>query len=467
MEKINLLRFHQKKHRAKKIAAILTTIVFLIFGTLFLSFKFFYATREVKTATGFFATLSHLILSPEKSFAASRGMVNIALFGIGGAGHEGPNLTDTMLLVSINKIDRRVTMVSIPRDLLVDTKRFGKQKINALNALAEMENPGSGAEYAKEVLEEITDSQIDYYARVDFKAFEEIIDAVGGLDIDVPRSFIDPLFPRLDNETQTTIVTFEKGMQHMSGRTALVYARSRHGNNGEGNDFARSRRQQQIIVALKDKVLSSETYLSPVRIKNVFDALHNNVKTDLGVWEVIKLAKFYKELGVSPDNISINVLTNGPQGPLYADYYKNQYVLLPKKKDWSDIRAIVSNPSDSAPHRYTGDYNDIAKKTDEITVSILNGTNIPGLASATAMTLEDFGYQILGFKNAPQKDFQKTVIYHLAGEDKKAALYHIRGLLGANIAIQTPDWVKNIISDGQPPDFVIVVGTPENSYDQT
>jgi LCP family protein required for cell wall assembly len=466
MEKINLLRFHQKRHRTKKIAAICTTIVFLIFGTLFLSFKFFYATREVNTKVGFFATLSHLILSPEKSFAASRDTVNIALFGIGGAGHEGPNLTDTMLLVSINKNDKRATMVSIPRDLLVDTKRFGKQKINALNALAEAENPGSGAEYAKGVMEEITDSQIDYYARVDFKAFEEIIDAVGGLDIDVPRSFTDPLFPRFDIETQTTVVTFEKGMQHMSGRTALVYARSRHGNNGEGNDFARSRRQQQIMMALKDKVLSSETYLSPVRIKNILDALHNNVKTDFGVWDVIKLAKFYQDLNISPENISVNVLTNGPQGPLYADYYNNQYVLLPKKKDWSDIRSIVANPSDTAPHRYTGDYID-TKKTDEITVSILNGTSVPGLASATAMTLEDFGYRILGFNNAPQKDFEKTVIYNLAGEDKKAALYHIKGLLGANIASQTPEWVKNTVPEGQSPDFIIIIGAPKNSYDQT
>lgn len=454
LEKIDLLKYHKKRHRKKKIAAISATIVFLIMSALFSSYKFFYWSREVNTQTGFFRTLSRLILSPDRIFARDKNQINVLILGIGGAGHEGPNLTDTMLITSLNRKEKKAAMISIPRDLLVDTNRFGKQKINGLNALVEAEEPGAGANFVRRIVEEITAANIDHYVRLDFSAFEKIIDAAGGLDIDVPRTFTDPLFPRISDPAQTTTVTFSAGIQHMDGRTALIYARSRHGNNGEGNDFARSRRQQQIMMAAKKKILSAGTLFNPGAIKNILETLAADIKTDLSAWDILGLAKLYKELDISPENIATHVLTNGPDGPLYADYYNNQYVLLPKKSDWSDIRAIASDPYNTAARDYAGEY----KNPSGVTLAVLNGSDVAGLASGVAMSLNDFGYRVAAVGSAPEKNFEKNVIYNLAGEDKKAALIDIRKILNANLAPAVPEWVSAAIPLGTKPDFVIIVG---------
>jgi len=137
--KIDLLKFHKKKSRAKKIVATCLTIVFLILGTIFMSFKIFYESKKLNENMGFFQSLSHLVLSSDRDIAAGKENINILILGIGGPGHDGPYLTDTMLVASINKKTDKVAMISIPRDLLVNTYKFGKQKINALNAYAEAE----------------------------------------------------------------------------------------------------------------------------------------------------------------------------------------------------------------------------------------------------------------------------------------------------------------------------------------
>ncbi|MBU1180449.1 LCP family protein [Patescibacteria group bacterium] len=458
LEKIDLLKYQKRKHRKKKIVATLTTIVFLVLGSVFVSFKLFYASKELGASTGFFRELAHLVTSPERDITAGKKNINILILGMGGAGHEGPYLTDTMLVASINKAENKIAMTSIPRDLLVDTNKFGKKKINHLNSYAELEKEGSGAKYTKDVLEEILHIPIDYYARMDFNGFEQMIDIVDGIDVDVPRTFIDPLFPREQissgRDSGTMTVTFEKGMQHMDGKTALIYARSRHGNNGEGNDFARSRRQQQIILALKDKILSSETLLSVSKINQIIKSLKEHVDTDISAWEAIQLAKTYQKLNITPDKIAVNVLTSGPNGPLYSDYYNEQYVLLPKKEDWSDIREIANNPFEATIKKYTGNYSD----TSGVSLVILNGTKIGGLAGLTALTLEDFGFTIKDIGNSPNKDFEKSVIYNITTEDKKDALMEIKRILHANVAQSIPLWLKETIKDDSKPDFIIITG---------
>lgn len=460
MEKIDLLKF-RKKHKKKKIAGIFLTIIFLIAGSSFLSFKIFYLPKKLNIETTFFESLSHLVAAHDRDIVANRDMLNILILGMGGAGHEGPYLTDTILIASIDKNKKRVALTSLPRDLLVDTKKFGKIKINHINAYAELERGGNGAKFTKNILEELLGINIDYYASIDFAGFKDVIDAIGGVDVDVPRSFTDPLFPRLgikkvitNRMAQTITVTFEKGLQHMDGETALIYARSRHGNNGEGSDFARSKRQQQIILALKDKIMSSETLLSLTKIKKIMSAVSENLETNIGPWEGIQLAKSIKELSITPENIMINVITNGPTGPLYSDYYKEQYVLLPKKSDWSDIKNIARSPFDGLNKKFTGGYDNTA----EINLIIFNGTRVGGLAGTVAITLEDFGYNIIEVDNAKEKNFEKNVIYNISDEDKTDALADIKNILNANVAQTIPQWLKEQINPKEKPDFVIITG---------
>lgn len=456
MEKIDLLKFHKSKHKKKKMAAVITAIVFLMFGVIFMSYKIFYQPRELDTKMGFFASLSHLITASDRRLFEEQKNINILFLGMGGVGHEGPYLTDTILLASLNKDDDKMAMLSIPRDFLVATKKFGKQKINAINSYAEIENQGSGAEFTRNILEELLDVRIDYYLRMDFNSFEQIIDAAGGVTIDVPRTFSDPLYPRVSDPSKTTVITFEAGPQHMDGRTTLIYARSRHGNNGEGNDFARSRRQQQIILALKDKIISNETLTSAGKIKDILSAIKNNISTDINPWEAIQLASLYKKLNISTEKISVNVLTNGPDGPFYSTYYNNQYVLLPKKPDYSDLRQIAQNPFNDARKQYTGSYG----TPSGISILVLNGTGQNGLANETAMTLSDFGYRIKETANAPIKDYEKNVIYEIAPEINAGALKDIKEILDANVSQTLPEWLKPMVDAADKPDFVIVVGAP-------
>ena len=117
---------------------------------------------------------------------------------------------------------------------------------------------------------------------------------MGGIKVDVERSFTDPLYPAPNNEYQT--LTFDAGVQTMNGATALTFARSRHGNNGEGSDFARARRQQKIMLALKQKLLSFGTLANPVRINNVIDSLERHMTTNLEFSEIVSFMKLAREL---------------------------------------------------------------------------------------------------------------------------------------------------------------------------
>ena len=454
---IDLLRFQKRKHRKKKIVAGFMTIVFLIMGSVFMSFKIFYAPKELKNEMTFFQSLSHLMLSADIDIMRGKRNLNILILGMGGDGHEGPYLTDTMLVASLNKTEQKLALTSIPRDILIDTQRYGKQKINSLNSYAETEKQGSGAKYTQDILKEIFRLPIDYYVRVDFNGFEKIIDAVGGIDINVQNSFSDPLFPRktaYNAGPQTITVTFAKGLQHMDGKTALIYARSRHGNNGEGSDFARSKRQQQIILALKNKILTREVLLSPSKLKQLAQSLKEYVDTDINIWEAAQLVKAYAGLNIGSDQIAINVLANGPTGPLYSTFYNNQYVLLPKKTDWSDIRNILADPFEQKIKNYTGNY----ENPGAISLVILNGTNVSGLATVAAASLEEFGYAIKKIENAPERNFEKSVIYNIAGSSKKDALQQLKKILDANVSSAIPEWMKSMVTEDNKPDFIIITG---------
>ena len=199
--------------------------------------------------------------------------INVLLLGIGGKGHEGSNLTDTIILASYKPSTHEVGMMSIPRDLLVPIPGYGWRKVNNLYSLAEYNDPGTGGDYTKQILSQIFDVQIPYYLRIDFKGFVELVDLVGGIDVNVAKTLTDYQYPIPGHEEypeedgRYEHLYIEAGPQHFDGETALKYVRSRHGLNGEGSDFARAARQQLAIEALMNKIFSLNTLLRPSKIK--------------------------------------------------------------------------------------------------------------------------------------------------------------------------------------------------------
>jgi LCP family protein required for cell wall assembly len=191
--------------------------------------------------------------------------------------------TDTVMIGSYNHKTNETVMFSIPRDTYVDfsngTRKFNR--INAVYSIAEAREEGSGLESLKQVVEEYLGLEIQYYGMVDYQAFTQTVDILGGVTVDVENSFTDYHYPT-GAKTGVVVETihFDKGIQSMDGETALKYSRSRHSlDNGEGSDFARAKRQQIVVSALKDALLSSETWLNPNKILDLLSTLGDNIKT--------------------------------------------------------------------------------------------------------------------------------------------------------------------------------------------
>jgi LCP family protein required for cell wall assembly len=231
---------------------------------------------------------------------ANEQRINIALYGYGGAGHDGAYLSDSIMVISIQPHATgppQVAEISIPRDWDVPIynaagKKVDQGKINQAYSDGVLDGDGgvpagqedAGGAMADAALSHLLGIPIDYFVGLDFTAFDQGVDAVGGIDINVPVSFVDPQYPSCDADTcPYETISFKAGEQHMNGATALEYARSRHGGNGQGTDFARSQRQQQILTAIKQKVLSVGGIGD---LPSLLDALGGNVDTNMTLDDV-------------------------------------------------------------------------------------------------------------------------------------------------------------------------------------
>jgi LCP family protein required for cell wall assembly len=357
---------------------------------------------------------------------ADDGRLSILIFGVGGAGHGGPELTDTIILATADLNNKRVSLLSIPRDLAypLDGGRF--QKINAVNAYAEEAHPGVGAKIAAQSIGELLQVKIDHAIKIDFNGFEKFVDALGGLNINVERSFTDYSFPTVDDEWQT--VGFAAGPQVMNGARALQFVRSRHGTGGEGGDFARSERQQKVMTAVAGKLLSLGTLGNPNKIAELWGVVSSHIQTDLSIWDTVKLAQLASSL--DSQNSSLRVLTDDPNsGELVSANVDGAFMLFPKKPDWSEIRTIANNPFETKE--------EIAARlrpAQEIKLEIKNGTTRDGLAAQISADLQDNGYTITQVSNATQRGYEHTVIFDLTGGTKLTELARLKRLLNANVS---------------------------------
>jgi len=387
-------------------------------------------------------------LSQDKLLAGEeQDRINILLLGMGGEGHPGPYLTDTIIWVSLQPSTNKVSMMSIPRDLSIPIPGYGWKKINNANHFGEMQEKGTGPEFAAQVIGDIFDQPIHYYVRVDFSGFEKAIDELGGIKIFVDNAFTDYQFPADEYGYQT--VSFEQGWQKMDGQTALSYARSRHGTNGENSDFARSKRQQNVLEAIKDKALSFTTFLSYRKITNLYDLYKEHVVTNLEVWEMYKFAKMAKEIEAA--NINNIVLDNGTTGPLYETNINGAYLLLPKDMSFYQLQQIV---------KYAFEPSQQAKIPEPIKVEVQNGTKITGLAYQTSLRLKNKGFKVIKIGNASQQNYDNTIIYDLSDGQLQDELTKLKELINTNNISKDKESLSNYNSEL---DFLIILGQDQQS----
>jgi len=420
-------------------------------------------TFEFSNITEWVSQIGKLIRSEDKILKGEKdNRVNFLLLGMGGAGHDGAYLTDTMIIASFDPKENKVAMVSIPRDLAVPVPGYGQRKINSINAYAEAKEDGSGGEETSQVVGQVLDIPIHYYVRADFQGFETLIDKLGGISIYVEKSFVDNQYPTNDEKYQT--LTFEEGWQTMDGDTALKFVRSRHGTNGEASDFARSRRQQKVLVSLKEKILSFSTLLNPVKIQSVYDAVKNSIDTNMEMWEIVRMSHLARD--VDTEKIIHQVLSADEGGLLVAANIDGAYVLEPRTGNFSEIQFLVKNIFNTASEINFED------KPEPTRVEIQNGTKITGLASRTAEMLNKFDYKVTRVSNADEQNYENTIIYDLTEGAKNDELTFLKTKLNADVSLSLPSWLTNSTTSAevnlfnQPPviaknnstDFLIILG---------
>lgn len=282
-----------------------------------------------------------LVQDPLELIAHQNDRTNIALLGIGGEGHQGADLTDSILVLSIYHPTKTISILSIPRDLWLSDQQ---SKINAIYLYAEQQNPGSGLSKIKDALTQVTSLPIHYAILIDFSGFIKAIDSLGGIDVVVDNTFDDYKYPIPGKENaepesdRYEHIHFDAGETHMDGITALKYVRSRHAEGDEGTDFARSTRQQKVIRAFLKGIISTKTVFNPERIQILQSTINQSLKHDIPEQAVSALTKLSLNLDFDNiKNLSIESLLTNPKN--LKPYY-GQWVLIPTS-DWDSIHQYV------------------------------------------------------------------------------------------------------------------------------
>ncbi len=307
---------------------------------------------------------------------SENGNVNILLMGIGGENHEGPDLTDTIIFANLEPDKNVVNLISIPRDLYLDS--IGA-KVNSAYAIGQ-EKDGRGMTLASAAVGSVIGVNPDYVFIIDFSGFTKLVDLLGGIDVNVENTLDDFAYPVEGKEkdlcglTEDSLATLSAqiatgsatefdlfpcrfshlhvgdGNQHMDGNLALKFVRSRHALGVEGSDFARSKRQQLVINALKSKVLSLGTLANPVKVIQIVGILKDNIFTDIpqGQYDdFIKLAQKMKGAKINSYVIDQGDSYNDRLGllknPPLSDY-GGQWVLAPRvgRGDFSEVKEFVN-----------------------------------------------------------------------------------------------------------------------------
>ncbi len=277
------------------------------------------------------------------SLAQDDGLTNFLFLGIGGQGHQAPDLTDTIILASFNHQTNHFNLISIPRDLWVSSYHA---KINTFYHYALEQSPQQSLKVTQEMFSQTLGLPIHYLAIIDFQGFVRLIDLVGGIDINVQNAFDDYKYPIPGKETaepesaRYEHLHFDKGWQHMDGQLALKFARSRHALGPEGSDFARSRRQQQVIQAFLKKIISSPNLLEPSNFLKLKSELQHSLITNLTPQTYPALLKLLWILKQNPQNLQTHSLVSLLKEPIDLKPYANQWVLIPKT-NWQTIHDYI------------------------------------------------------------------------------------------------------------------------------
>lgn len=373
------------------------------------------------------------IFSPNQLKGEGDGRINILLLGVGGTKHPGGNLADTIQLVSIDPKNKQLAMLSLPRDLLVPIPGVGLNKINYAHAYGE-QNPsktGGGPKLTKQVVGSVLDLPIHYYARIDFEGFEKIVDALGGIDVYVDKAISDPFFPAPDMVRYQPF-SISAGQHRMDGKTALKYARSRETTS----DFDRSRRQQKVLQAIKDKSLSLGVLANPAKIAELAQIAGTHFRTDLSTVEIARALELSKD--ASKYKVVSRVLDNLPGGPLVS-VNEGGYFLKPRTGNFKEIQRIAHEIF-SEPYVVS----------EQAKIEVVNASGDSQKLQEAVSLLKAYGY-IVSSQRSSATSLDRTILYDYSAGTKPYTATFLSQRFGVSVSLQTRP-------EGSSADLAFVIG---------
>ncbi|MDA1060300.1 MAG: LCP family protein [bacterium] len=382
----------------KKISRRKISLSVSLLASLIVIFLLFIGITEAVRNINFTVFLK---IAGEKLQTDAYNHTNFLVLGTGGKNHEGGDLTDTIIVASLDDENKLLTLVSIPRDMYVKDEIIGNSRINEVyyNAKNYYGSNTEGLNDMKDKVENMMGIPIHYWVKLDFDGFKELIDALGGIDVYVEKSIYDPYYPK-DGTFLYEPFSISEGQHHLDGEVALKYARSRKTTS----DFDRANRQQQIIYAVKEKALQTEIIFSRDKITEILNTLKSNIETNITVKEILTLGSMAEDY--SQDQISHKLIHDDPTqcgGFLYTparEFYNGMFILLPA----GGFEFI---------HRYSDlNFNLPTIATEKAKIHILNGTGTGGIAGETKQVLKRFCFDIVKFGNAKSSDISETTYYY-------------------------------------------------------
>lgn len=346
--------------------------------------------------------------------------VNILFLGIDRReGEQGPWRTDTMIVASLDPRTKTAGMLTIPRDLYVPIPApgAGENRINTANYYGDQTKyPGGGPGLAKKTIEYNFAIPIHYYVLIDFGGFRNIIDTLGGIDVNVPEAIQDDAYPTEDYGI--TSIYIPAGPQHMDGELALKYARTRHSTS----DFDRSKRQMQILLAVREKALKVNALAQAPRLLN---DLRNTIETDMTPEQILALMPIAAQ--IRPDNIKSRSIDQTMTYEIKLNTGAD--VLWP---DREKIGAMIKELFAAAPVTNVAVINPL--KAEAARIVVLNGTNKDGLAAMAARYLKAQGLNVVQIGNAERRDYAQTVVVDLGNKTATAEwLAHHMNIAPTNV----------------------------------
>ena len=425
---------------------------FLVFLLIIGGVGYFYGNQIISKVTGgksnlfdFVSTIVSEKYTPLK--ADENGQTNIAIFGTSGYDmngdegrgvHDGAQLTDSLMEVTLNQEAKNANMISIPRDLKVGREACYAGKINEVYTCASNggKNEEAGAQAVMKVLETVTGLKNQYYIHLNWGSLVQIVDALGGIEVTFDEDVSDYGW--------TNIVIKKNTPTTLNGEKALALARARHGVSG--GDFARGENQQRILTAVKEKIAKKGMDI-PAMIALV-NALGDNIRTNIKVDEMKTGAHLLSKF--SSENIKTLPLANLPDGTTYVSNasYPVQGINI------SFVIPAAGLNNYTKIHQYI--QKAITENVDSVATArllVLNGSGERGAASDEKLELEKVGFKNIETDNAPASDYQDVTIYQISDKPvaKKGLTDHYK--IEVKDKSELPKGVKN---HGY--DFVIIRG---------